>query len=143
MGVRSCGDEPFEGDVTSRPCPEDQHGIQLYNCTEYGYDLFFDSCQSLSGLIEDLWGALNNSSSLDLLSDLNTAVEEEEELSGEEIEDIVDFLGPLFERFIDILGEGDMDVENHEIFLRNFTLLTHQILSAPDGWMNISISLTL
>ncbi|CAG0886326.1 unnamed protein product, partial [Darwinula stevensoni] len=139
FSVRSCGGESFEGEVILRPCPDDQQGYQLYNCTEDGYASIFDSCRSLSGLIEDLWGALDNSSSLDLISDLNAAVEEEEELSGEEIEDIVDFLGPLFERFIDVLGEGDMDVENSEIFLRNFTLLTHQILSAADGWMNLSI----
>ncbi|CAG0905174.1 unnamed protein product, partial [Darwinula stevensoni] len=134
-----CG-EAFEGEVIGKTCPPDQHGNQLWNCTENGLELALDSCRSLSDLIDYLLGALDSSNSLDLLSNLNTAVEDQEEFSGEEIEHIVDSLGQFFDFFLDGLDEGDMDIENSKMFLRNFTSLTHQILSAAGGWMNLSIT---
>ena len=67
---------------------------------------------------------------------MTSAIEDEEKLSGDEIENVVGFLGPLFEKFIDALIGND--TASAMAFLANFTSVTDQVLTAVDGWKEIS-----
>ncbi|CAG0894430.1 unnamed protein product [Darwinula stevensoni] len=97
-----------------------------------------DDCDELLDIIDDLSDMLNNSNSLDIISNLTSAIGNDEELSGEEIDSIVDFLEPLFKIFLENLGGDGMHMESAQMFLTDFTMVTDYVLRAGTGWMNIT-----
>ncbi|CAG0884295.1 unnamed protein product [Darwinula stevensoni] len=119
MPIRNCTElkikgiqfPALEGDVIVTPCPDHHYGHQRWTCSEDGF-VMLENCTSFTDWIDDLRGLLNDSNIPDILPNLTLAVEGVKDLSGEEIEKIVDLLNRLFEAFNHGLVGDDMLQQN-------------------------------
>ncbi|CAG0902097.1 unnamed protein product [Darwinula stevensoni] len=81
---------------------------------------------------------LNETNALETLNGLTSGMQSEENLSGDEIETIVEFLGPLLDAFLDGLEGGLGDSSDPLEFLRSLTVAVDLTLDAFQGWLDIA-----
>ncbi|CAG0884224.1 unnamed protein product [Darwinula stevensoni] len=75
---------------------------------------------------------------LQLLHNLTESIEDEGGLTGDEIDELVDFLGPLFDEFLDSLDEYPSPLERSNKYLANYSRTVEQVLLSFDGWLNLT-----
>ncbi|CAG0886102.1 unnamed protein product [Darwinula stevensoni] len=81
---------------------------------------------------------LNELNALETLKNLTSEIESKENLSGEEIEAVTDFLGPLLDAFLNGLQDGQGDSVGPLEFLQSLTVAVDLTLDAFEGWLNIT-----
>ncbi|CAG0897970.1 unnamed protein product [Darwinula stevensoni] len=75
---------------------------------------------------------------LELLDNLTDTIEDQDELTGSDIGDLVDFLDPLFDNFLDKLGNYPDPLNKSQDFLTNFTRTMDEVLISFKGWLEIT-----
>ena len=75
---------------------------------------------------------------LELMENLTDASMDEGGLTGDEIEDLIDFFGPLFEDFLDRLDEYPSPLERSKQYLGNYSRTVEELLVSFDGWLNLT-----
>ena len=73
-----------------------------------------------------------------LLDNLTEAIGNEGGVSGDEIDELIDFLGPLFEDFLDSLDEYPCPLERSKQYLENYSRTVEEVLVSFDGWLNLT-----
>ncbi|CAG0897509.1 unnamed protein product, partial [Darwinula stevensoni] len=91
-----------------------------------------------SDILENLWDQLGTADPLGLLGNLTDTIEDQDELTGSDIGDLVDFLDPLFDKFLDMLGNYSDPLNKSQDFLTNFTRTMDEVLISFKGWLEIT-----
>ncbi|CAG0884253.1 unnamed protein product [Darwinula stevensoni] len=106
-----------------------------------GRDQTICECSHLTNfavLIDINAPAKNETSSLETLKNLTSWIENEVELSGEEIQNIVNSLAELLDEFLVDLQNGQVDPSDPKEFLLILTKAVDLTLDAFQGWLNIT-----
>ncbi|CAG0886100.1 unnamed protein product [Darwinula stevensoni] len=105
-----------------------------------GRDQTICECSHLTNfavLIDINAQAPNETSALETLKNLTSWIENEVELSGEEIQNIVNSLAELLDDFLVDLQNGQGDPSDSKEFLQILTVAVDLTLDAFEGWLNI------
>ena len=79
-----------------------------------------------------------NETYIEKLDNLISWIENQEALTGEDIQDIVRTLNDLLQEFIDDLTDGLGDSSHPAEFLRKLTIVVDLTLDAFEGWLDIA-----
>ncbi|CAG0885991.1 unnamed protein product [Darwinula stevensoni] len=90
------------------------------------------------GFLDEFWEQLEDADPLQLLDDLTEVVLEKGELTGDEIEDMVEFIFPLFSKFVRSLGNYSSPLDRSKKFLVNYSQCIEEVLVSFDGWLDLT-----